>query len=72
MPSTSDVHRTFLHEDCFAQSVALSLDLKAAHKCVKVEDSDQGTLLFQHRGKSTQCVTLEHGFLLIDGNAPAA
>ena len=51
MPSASDVQRTFLHEDCFAQLFALSLDFKAAHKCVKVKYSDQGTLLLQHRGK---------------------
>ena len=47
LPTASDVQRTFLSDDCYAQLFALSLDFKAAHKCCKVHPDDQGTLLFR-------------------------
>ncbi|CAE7274006.1 hypothetical protein AK812_SmicGene39418 [Symbiodinium microadriaticum] len=47
LPTASDVQRTFLAEDCYAQQTALSIDLKAAHKCNKVHPAEQGTLLFR-------------------------
>ena len=47
LPTASDVQRTFLSDDCYAQFFALSLDFKAAHKCCKVHPDDQGTLLFR-------------------------
>ena len=50
LPTASDVQRTFLSDDCYAQSFALSLDFKAAHKCCKVHSDDQGTLLFRVGG----------------------
>ena len=47
LPTASDVQRTFLAEDCYAQQTALSIDFKAAHKCNKVHPSEHGTLLFR-------------------------
>ena len=51
LPTSMDVARTFLPEDGYGQHVGLSLDFKAAHKCVKVRADEQGCLLFQHAGK---------------------
>ena len=48
LPTASDVQRTFLAEDCYAQQTALSIDFfKTAHKCNKVHPSEHGTLLFR-------------------------
>ena len=47
LPTASDVQRTFLSGDCYRALIALSLDFKAAHKCCKVRQADQGTLLFR-------------------------
>ena len=47
LPTASDVQRTFLSGDCYRALIALSLDFKAVHKCCKVRQSDQGTLLFR-------------------------
>ena len=37
LPSNLDVHRTFSSDDAFGRWIALSLDFKAAHKCIKVQ-----------------------------------
>ena len=37
LPSNLDVRRTFSSDDAFGRWVALSLDFKAAHKCIKVQ-----------------------------------
>ena len=47
LPNALDVQRTFLHNDKHGNFVGLSLDFKAAHKCVKVHSKEQGCLLFQ-------------------------
>ena len=51
LPTSADVACAFLHDDAYGQSVGLSLDFKAAHKCVQVRQDEQGCLLFQHAGK---------------------
>ena len=42
LPTSADVACTFLHDDAYGQSVGLSLDFKAAHKCVQVRQDEQG------------------------------
>ena len=73
-PTASDVQRTFLAEDCYAQQTALSIDFKAAHKCNKVHPSEHGTLLF---GKAPPCITTQYVILVLvflhtGGNAQEA
>ena len=51
LPTSMDVARTFEHDDPYGQFVGLSLDFKAAHKCVNVRQDEQGCLLFQRAGK---------------------
>ena len=59
LPTASDVQRTFLAEDCYAQQTALSIDFKAAHKCNKVHPSEHGTLLFR-QGNALYYYTVCH------------
>ena len=47
LPTALDVQRTFLQGDCHGNFVGMSLDFKAAHKCVKVHRAEQGCLLFR-------------------------
>ena len=47
LPTALDVQRTFLQGDCHGNFVGMSLDFKAAHKCVKVHRTEQGCLLFR-------------------------
>ena len=51
LPSADDARRCFLPEDSRQAWEGLSLDFKAAHKCVKVRPADRGTLLFRVRGQ---------------------
>ena len=47
LPTALDVQRTFMQEDRHGNFVGMSLDFKAAHKCVKVHRKEQGCLLFR-------------------------
>ena len=51
LPSSLDVHRSFLSSDQYGAWGALTLYVKPAHKRVKVRPSDQGALLFAWQGK---------------------
>ena len=51
LSTSSDVARTFSREDPYGRFVGLSLDFKAARKCVQVRKDEQGCLLFQRAGK---------------------
>ena len=72
LPTASDVQRTFLSDDCYAQLYALSLDFKAAHKCCKVHPDDHRSLC--SFGWATHCTItksaiLGHVFQPTGGNA---
>ena len=74
LPSSLDVHRSFLSSDQYGAWSALALDVKAAHKHIKVRPSDQGALLFAWQGKLynyTASVILEQNLVLTGGNALA-
>ena len=47
LPTALDVQRTFLQGDRHGNFIGMSLDFKAAHKCVKVHRKEQGCLLFR-------------------------
>ena len=47
MPSGLDVARTFQHEDPHGAFVGVSLHFKAAHKGIKLQEQDQGCMLFR-------------------------
>ena len=47
LPAALDVQRTFLQGDRRGNFIGMSLDFKAAHKCVKVHRREQGCLLFR-------------------------
>ena len=51
LPSSLDVHRSFLSSNQYGAWSALALDAKAARKRIKVRPSDQGALLFACQGK---------------------
>ena len=47
LPTALDVQRTFLQGGRRGNFIGMSLDFKAAHKCVKVHRKEQGCLLFR-------------------------
>ena len=47
LPSSLDVHRSFLQTDRFSSWAGIALDVKAAHKRIKVRTAEQGALLFE-------------------------
>ena len=53
MPSGLDVARTFQHEDPRGAFVGVSLDFKAAHKGIQLQEQDQGCMLFRVPTSST-------------------
>ena len=75
LPSNLDARRTFSGDDAFGRWVALSLDFKAAHKCIKVQAKEHGRLLFECAGELyhyMSSVTLAQNLAHIGGKEPAA
>ena len=50
LPSSLDVHRSFLSSDLHGSWTGIALDVKAAHKRTKVSPAKQGALLFEWQG----------------------
>ena len=50
LPSSLDVHRSFLSSDLHGSWTGIALDVKAAHKRIKVSPAEQGALLFEWQG----------------------
>ena len=50
LPSSLDVHRSFLPSDLHGSWAGIALDVKAAHKRIKVCPAEQGALLFEWQG----------------------
>ena len=61
MPSGLDVARTFQHEDPHGAFVGVSLDFKAAHKGIKLQEQDQGCMLFRVADKLYHYVVCHFG-----------
>ena len=61
MPSGLDVARTFQHEDPRGAFVGVSLDFKAAHKGMKLQEQDQGCMLFRVADKLYHYVVCHFG-----------
>ena len=50
LPSSLDARRSFLPTDRFSSWAGIALDVKAAHKRIKVRTAEQGALLFEWQG----------------------
>ena len=50
LPSSLDVRRSFLCSDLHGAWTGIALDVKAAHKRIKVSPAEQGALLFEWQG----------------------
>ena len=50
LPSSLDVRRSFLSSDLRGSWTGIALDVKAAHKRIKVSPAEQGALLFERQG----------------------
>ena len=47
LPSAQEVMRSFQHGDSFSAWQGIALDFKAAHKTIKMQEDEQGTVLFE-------------------------
>ena len=63
LPTVSAVCFSFQPSDPHSMWMGASLDLKAAHKQVKVREQDQGLLLFEFAGKLYHALRIAHQLL---------
>ena len=61
MPTVQEVRRSFQPQDPRGAYISASVDFKAAHKRVKVHDSEQGLLLFAFNGTLWRYVVCHFG-----------
>ena len=61
MPTVQEVRRSFQPQDPRGAYISASIDFKAAHKRVKVHDSEQGLLLFAFNGTLWRYVVCHFG-----------
>ena len=61
MPTVQEVRRSFQPQDPRGAYISASIDLKAAHKRVKVHDTEQGLLLFAFNGTLWRYVVCHFG-----------
>ena len=61
LPSAHEVMKSFQHGNAYGNWTAIALDFKAAHKTVKVKNSEQGTPLFEVEGKLFHCTIYHFG-----------
>ena len=61
MPTVQEVRRSFQPQDPRGAYVSASIDFKAAHKRVKVHDTEQGLLLFAFNGTLWRYVVCHFG-----------
>ena len=61
MPTVQEVRRSFQPQDPRGAYISASIDFKAAHKRVKVHDTEQGLLLFAFNGTLWRYVVCHFG-----------
>ena len=61
MPTVQEVRRSFQPQDPTVAYISASIDFKAAHKRVKVHDTEQGLLLFAFNGTLWRYVVCHFG-----------
>ena len=61
MPTVQEVRRSFQPQDPRGAYISASIDFKAAHKRVKVHDTEQGLLLFSFNGTLWRYVVCHFG-----------